>query len=412
MRLAALVLMPFIGACSSNTPGGDLPDPEEIITFSTPLVVQEEAKSSRASLITGVLPQGTEFGVLGYCIPLKLSHSGSFTDADYEAVGGSSTWEVKKNFLTPDVIYKGQLTVEDNGCYYSAPAGGTATPAIWYTSSSPKVAGTNVNTSAFKYTFVAYYPYDGRFTVSPEGEHGIGAPKLTYTVIYGHATDDPHGNGIGSATNRIERHPDITQDAMYAFTRDHVRASGAVDLTFHHIFCGLSVQLNNFSEESPVTVNSVTISGAFYRSATIDFSQPDPTTTVSDDKYWGTFQFLGATGDGANRTPVPVEIPKQSSIIAGATADAPDGTVVFLLPNQNDGEKQFIGTNKVITVDFDYNGNHYTKTIDGFSLGRIPQSGVVYKLNINFLGDHIVLMLTADEIEYWEPGSDNEIIIN
>ena len=398
LHIVAIAAALALASCSGDAP--DAPDTDaNIIAFSRPLVISPDG-DSRANLINSYLPEGQSFGVMGYCIPRRVNNT-----AEFEPTSGSSVWEVKKSLITPDVLNRAELKVAGNGCFYTGTAG------LWYTTSMDPVKGNNVDPSAFSYTFIAYYPYNGRFTVSSEKGNDLGAPSLNYTVVYGSA-DDPHGNGVGSPDNLIERHPDATTDAMYAITTDHVRASGAVDLRFRHIMSGISVQLNNYSETEDITVNSVTLEGGFYRNAKIDFAPSDPEITVGDEKYYGKFQFLETEGTGANRTVKPLTVPKQSALTAGATDAKPDGTVVLLLPNANGGEGKYLGEEKHIKISYTYKGQTIDNIDVRFNLGRVPQAGTNYRLNINFLGDQILLMLTANGIEYWQEGSDNDIIIN
>ena len=401
LHIVALAAALALASCSGDAP--DAPDTDaNIITFSRPLVISPD-DDSRANLINSKLRDGESFGVMGYCIPMRVNNT-----AEFEPTSGSSVWEVKKSLITPDVLNRAELKVAGNGCFYTGTAG------LWYTASHKNVDG-KADPSAFRYTFIAYYPYGGRFEVTSEKGNNLGAPSLKYTVVYGHPTDDPHGNGVGSdttpAADRIERHPDATTDAMYAITTDHVRASGAVDLRFRHIMSGISVQLNNYSETEDITVNSVTLDGGFYSTATISFAPSDPEITVGDEKYYGKFQFLETEGTGANRTVKPLTVPKQSALTAGANLDKPAGTVVLLLPNANGGRGKYLGEDKHITVNYTYKGQELNKVVY-FDLGRVPQAGTNYRLNINFLGDQILLMLTANGIEYWQEGSDNDIIIN
>ncbi|MDE5688334.1 MAG: fimbrillin family protein [Paramuribaculum sp.] len=400
LHIVALSAALALASCSGDAP--DAPDTDATITFCRPLVIDSD-DASRANLINSYLPEGESFGVMGYCIPRHVND----TSLD-EPTSGSSVWEVKKSLVCPDVLDRAELQVEGNGCFYKSTDDKKV--GLWYTKSMLGESATGVDPSAFRYTFVAYYPYDGRFEVSSEKGNDLGAPRLKYTVVYG-SSNDPHGNGVGSSDNRIERHPDATTDAMYAITTDHVRASGAVDLKFRHIMSGLSVQLNNYSEAGAVKVNSVTLNGGFYRDATIDFSPSDPQITVGSDLYYGTFQFLEASGEGVNRIVKSVEVPARSAKTAGATDTKPAGTVVLLLPNITGGPGKYLGTDKHIIVKYTFDGVEYEKTVD-FDLGRMPQAGTNYRLNINFLGDQILLMLTANGIEYWQEGSDNDIIIN
>ena len=385
---AAALLLLALTACTQDIP--DMPAEGDLISFAIPEVVtpNDGKPVSRATLINSKLPLDSEFGVMGYCVPLKGG-----TNAQ-EPSSGSSDWESKKILSTPDVLNRASLRVDEYGCYYS----NDTPPGRWYTDQS----FSGVSAAGFKYTFIAYHPFEGRFAIDTPSSGG--APKFTYTVVYG--SRDENGNkGNGTSNNRIDREPELTIDAMYAQVKDHVRASGAVDLQFHHIMSGFSVQLNNYNE-TDVTVKEVTLDGGFYKTETVDFSTPDPTLTVGDAKYWGTFEFI-RNGDAG------VTIPGGSSLKAGATTEKPDGTIVLLLPNLSASEGNYLGTDKNITVKYEnVNGDSKEVKVENFNLGRIPQPGLNYRLNINFKGDQLLLMFTADEVEYWEEGSDNKIIIN
>lgn len=382
---AAALLLLALTACTQDIP--DMPAEGDLISFAIPEVVtpNDGKPVSRATLINSKLPLKSEFGVMGYCIARNIG------DTSLDAPNsGSSNWEDKKELSRPDVLNQAPLQVDEYGCYYKD----NTKLGKWYTDQSFP----GVSAAGFKYTFIAYHPFGGRFAISTPDNSGIGAPTLTYTVVYGSAD----GQGDGAPDDRIERNPELTTDAMYAQVKDHVRASGAVDLQFHHIMSGFSVQLNNYNE-NPVTVKSVTLDGGFYKTETVDFSTPDPTLTVGSAQYWGTFEFI-RNGDE--------RISERSSLKAGATLEKPDGTIVLLLPNLSASEGNYLGTDKNITVEYEYEGTTKTASVSNFNLGRIPQPGLNYRLNINFIGDQLLLMFTADEVEYWEEGSNNKIIIN
>lgn len=385
---AAALLLLALTACTQDIP--DMPAEGDLISFAIPEVVTpyDGKPASRATLINSKLPLDSKFGVMGYCVARNIG------DTSLDAPNsGSSNWEDKKELSRPDVLNQAPLRVDEYGCYYED----NTKLGRWYTDQSFP----GVSAAGFKYTFIAYHPFEGRFAISTPNNNGIGAPTLTYTVVYGSAD----GQGDGASDNRIEREPELTTDAMYAQVKDHVRASGAVDLQFHHIMSGFSVQLNNYNETN-VTVKRVTLDGGFYKTETVDFSTPDPTLTVGDAKYWGAFEFI-RNGD------VGVTIPGKSSLKAGATTEKPDGTIVLLLPNLFAAEGNYLGTDKNITVEYEnVNGDSKKVRIENFNLGRIPQPGLNYRLNINFIGNQLLLMFTANEVEYWEEGSDNKIIIN
>ena len=129
--------------------------------------------------------------------------------------------------------------------------------------------------------------------------------------------------------------------------------------------------------------------------------------------YSGTFHFIKET-DTADFTVAP-----NSAAIVGATPDNSQGTTLLLLPKldaQAGGATSavpYLGTDKSITITYSYSGQpQKTAQIKNFSLGRIPEQGTCYTINLNFIGNQLLLMFTADDIEYWENGSDNDIIIN
>lgn len=388
--ITASALLGFT-ACSqesSDEPvGGD-----NVIRFQPVVMMGDAVPESRATLLNS-LPVGSSFGVLGYSVPYVV---GSTTDIAWTS--GSSDWEVKKGNVYADVLYCSEVKIDAQGCYYAD----GAHPGVWYDASN--MVGSTVDPSGFKYSFIAYHPYwskqnDGtsRFTVTPANASAKGAPQLTYKMIY---AEKPSSEG-----EKLVRDTEDATDAMVAVVHDHVRASGAVILPFEHILCGLSVQVNNYNHDNAVTIHSLSIDGEFYGQGMINYADADPKMVVSDDnRYWATFNYV--TSD--------MTVPTNSASICGATADKPEGTVALLLPNRNDPNRDsgiHLGSNKKINISYTFAGKDGAKSID-FSLGRVPVPGINYKLNINFIGDQILLMFTADSIEYWEAGSDNNIIIN
>lgn len=360
LQATALALTLF--SCSSAEPEAPAPR-QDIIRFSSPLVVKAQ-DGSRAALVSSALPGGSVFGVYGYCIPLVSNYSSA---TDFDAKGGERGWNAKKNLIVPDVIAGQLLAVDSYGCYYKG------SPGLWYTEQNPVVAASpSADPSAFKYSFIAYYPASDKFTVVGD----VGAPTLSYSVSY-----------------------PCEEDAMYAFVTDHMRERGAVDLTFHHMLSAISVKFNNYSAASDLTINSLTLEGDFYSQATIDFAQPDPAVKVNTATLsHAAFQFVTD----------PLAVPHDAAATASPS---------FLILANSDGTGgTYLGANKIITGSFEFEGQTIDIRIpregDNFDFGRIPKPGVNYTLNINFYGDRIVLMFTADDVEYWQSGSDNNIYIN
>ncbi|MDE6652469.1 MAG: fimbrillin family protein [Paramuribaculum sp.] len=349
----------MFSACEDNAPDSDTGD---IILFSSPAVAVES--SSRAELVQSALPEGSVFSVYGYCIPL-IDNQGGTSDDRFNPTGGEEAWNAKKDLITPDVINGAELKVDRLGCYY------TGTPARWYTPNNPRVRK-EADPVDFKYSFIAFAPSGENFGIT----HPLaGAPTLSYKVSY-----------------------PCEEDAMYSFLTDHKREWGAVDLQFRHILTALSVQFNNYNRDEDIVVNSLELEGDFYTDASIDFSEPDPTVRVNDGALAAaTMQFVSQ----------PVTVAREAS--------AKGQDTFFVLANSHGTESNYLGSSKVLRGSITYKGQtidiRIPKEGSNFNFGRVPLPGVNYTLNINFIGNDIMLMLTADDVEYWESGSDSNTII-
>ncbi len=379
-------------------PGYDSND----ITFATPTIIMDNV-TTRATLMNSIT-HNTVFGVLGYCVPYQLESE----QPNYR--GGTSDWLVKKSLSHADVMYKEPIFYDGAKCVYSENGTAFNEPKHWYTSDETKVT----NTDLFQYTFIAYHPYNHSetsghgFSITPADQKTRGIPKLTYTMPYPASTD---------ITTKLDT--EDAQDVMIATVSDHAPTQGAVQLNFRHLLTGLRLQINNYNptvaddpNANAVTVHSLSIDGNFYRIGNVDFTPADPTLTVTDDKYTGTFPFIKREGQ-------PLTVSPNSAAVVGVSDSKPQGTTLLLLPKLNakaEGSTSavpYLGTDKNIHITYSYHGQaERTKTIRNFSLGRIPEQGTCYTINLNFIGDQLLLMFTADDIEYWENGSDNDIIIN
>lgn len=391
----------LLTACSAaDDPTPSVEYGADVISFGAPRMTMD-AHGTRAALMNAVTPN-TVFGVLGYCVPYQLGSD----VPDYR--GGNSDWLTKKALSHADVMYREPLFYDGVKCVYSSDGVQFNRPKRWYT---PDRAG-GVETGRFLYSFVAYHPFGtlaqgGGFSVAPADDVTRGIPKLGYTMPYA-AGGDLDGTMLD---------PDASADAMIATCFDHSASQGAVQFEFRHLLTGLRLQINNYnavqegSDANTVTIHSLTLKGSFYRTAEIDFSPADPVMTVGNETFSGTFRFIG---DGGEERFAP-----NSARVVGSTPDNEQGTVLLLLPKFDasaDGATSavpYLGTQKTITVEYSYEGGErVTKEIRNFSLGRIPEQGTCYTINLNFIGDQLLLMFTADAIEYWEEGSDNVIIIN
>lgn len=393
LPLALLAI--FASACSSSDEG-IVPDKysDDVIRFATPTIVMEAPETPTRAALMNSVEENTTFGVLGYCVPYELENDKS----DFR--GGISDWLTKKALSHADVMYKEPIYYDGEKCVYRNHAADHSLPKRWYTLNETN--GEPVG--RFLYTFIAYHPFEqangGGFDVTPTNKDTRGIPKLTYTM--------PYAAG-GALTDRLDI--DAAKDVMMAMEFDRTASQGAVPFKFKHVLSGLNLQINNYNLQKEVIIHDLSISGHFYRKAEIDFAPADPTMSVTDDMYSGTFHFL----EGANET-----IPADSYKVIGETENNARGTAILLLPKFDpktlgDGTSSlpYLGTEKTITITYSYPGEApLTKEIKNFSLGRKPVQGTCYTLNLNFIGSELLLMFTADSIEYWEAGSDNQIIIN
>lgn len=395
--LSFALLAMFTAACSSmDDENKILPNEygDDVIRFAAPVIdMSVSTTPTRATLMNTITPE-TTFGVLGYCVPYQLGENNQ--TPDYRA--GISDWLTKKELAHADIMYKEPIFYDGEKCVYANHETDLSLPKRWYT----PTAEHNEPTGRFLYTFIAYHPFkqtDGGFTVTPTDAITKGTPKLHYTMPY------PSSNNLTAPLDI-----NAAQDVMWATVFDHSSTQGAVTLAFKHLLTGLRFQINNFNTKKAVTIHELAIEGRFYRVAEIDFKPADPTMSVTDDRYAGTFHFLQGK---------KVEIAANTTQVIGANTPEDQGTAILLLPKfdakapSGTSSVPYLGSDKSIIITYSYPGEpQKTKRIENFSLGRIPAQGTCYTLNLNFIGSEILLMFTADSIEYWEAGSDNEIIIN
>lgn len=391
-RIPAYLLLALLAAgCSQSASDipGELGAP---IEFAAPVVVVGAAGMSRAQMLD-VLPEGGVFGVLGYCVPVTTLTGGdgaaSSTSPAYP--DGALTWAEKKASVTADVMYDQPIKFDGTKCVYRDADDKYYEPARWYTSTT--TAPNDPDT--YRYTFIAYHPYgEGYFTLP--AEDAVGAPKIRFTM--------PFGSGEETAA---PLDPDIVHDAMMATVTDHMRTQGTVALRFTHMLCGLRFQINNYNTSDPVTIHSVTLSGSFYRSGTVDYTPEEPTLTVDpDDTYTGTFTI--ASGDQT--------VPANSSAVIGLSDTQPRGTAVLLLPDGSASEGTYLGRGKRLTIEYFFQSKEkQTWVLDDFTIGRRPVQGDLYTVNLSFIGRQLAVTFnSAADGDTWtvDPDYDGDITIN
>lgn len=371
------------GCSDDNTTQPTVNDPS-VIAFNAPAVSVEAitqkgaVKSASRSTLLHAFPQGESFNVLGYCIPRKV---GITAEADRSQA--SERWANKADFSVADVFYNTPVSVSGATATYSG------TLKQWYTTTD------NNDAANFRYSFMAYYP-TGCFTVSPADANTVGAPVFTFTV----------------PTEAYSDHT-LMPDAMIAANFNHRQADGKVDLTFRHLLTAFRFRINNYDTEQ-LKIESVALSGQFYRSSTFSFATEavsQTTPQLQSNSYQGNFQIISATDN--------FQVAGGGSKMLGTAADGTDGTSLLLLTNPaatpeavDTGTDYFIGNNKILAITYSIGADTPVTVNVPFQLTYKTAPAHRYTVNLNFVGDKFVLTFLADNNENWEDGSDNDITIN
>lgn len=371
----SLVAVVALCSCESHD-DGVTPDGQTVIMFGRPAVTSGGFGRSRSGMLNA-FPSGAQFKVYGYCIPYMA------TGTQPDPNGAKSPWVDKALLAHADVFYGKTVTVNgDVTDYFGLKA--------WYSEADYP------GSSRFLYSFMAHYPAEGYFDVTPASDTGKGAPSFRFTM--------PFSGGDNNTLLKTENVP----DAMVASRFDHRRAGGKVNFVFSHIMTALRFRINNHNSE-PLVITGARMSGRFYRTATFDFSTDEMKTSVgklgdNDDCYRGYFNLLEGT-----------------QTVTGNGSDmlgTGDGTTVLLIPNTNvdpsstGGNQYAIGDDKVITVNYRLgDGEPKEFSVSGFKFSHRPDGGKRYTVSLNFVGEKFVLVFTADNDHNWENGSDNDLTI-
>lgn len=375
---------------------------DDIIEFDVPSVMLGAPEELSRAQRLDVLPANEVFGVSGYCVPLT---GGDDPTLDYNAAG--SYWAAKNSRSIADVMWNQPIKFDGTKCVYRDAEETYYHPAHWYTTAGD----THADPADFRYTFIAWHPWEGGY-FTPAEKGAVGVPEIGFTMPF-----EPGDNGDNLDPTKVK-------DAMVALTVDRLRNvdnTGTVPLRFRHILCGLRFQINNFNTSQEVTIDSLTLTGSFYRSATISFAGNTPVVVIKgdekapsgdeggdgeeeagddtpgideEDMYSGTFRFL--TED--------VTVSPNSAIIAGADPGkeaAADGVAVLLLPHfEGETDRSYLGRNKKIYIKYIFEGKEGEKTID-FTLNRRPVAGTLYTVNLNFVGHQLMVTFTDDANHSW-----------
>lgn len=386
MKYTLPTLLSVAVLCGCTKTGGEsLYSPAQRIMFHAPLMTVETK-----STLKDALAAGDAFGVIGYCIPYSVGTSA------LDPSGATSNWSTKRNLCPPNVFYGQKVTVAGNGCEYDFhnPTGtGNNNPKYWYRwdANDGRGYGLDDNPDAnatseadnYRYSFFAYYPYEGAFTIqSPASAGEAGAPRLLFTM-------PQTGNNVSNSIDHAQT-PDAMVSVLY-----NARSGDNLQFSMSHILTGLGFEVNNFSE-SDLEIHKITLSGSFYKQIDIDFTSDVVAYTFPDSRYTGTYTIF----DGSMELPAPVEGEAVTS------SESPIGGEHILLISGKESSYfgDGIGENEVrVNIDYTFNGTrkavYYTRP-GTFT----PRPGVKYTAQLNFVGDAFVLQFVVDNGDMWEDG--------
>lgn len=375
--------MLFLAGCSKEK-GSEPALGDGYIHFGVPVVTVETRATE--GFIDGKLPGGASFGVLGYCLAYN---PGTMT---YNANSGTSLWRIKSKLCPPSVFYRQEVTMDATGDYATYD-----NPKRWYTDGANAELG-NVelsNTDEYQYTFFAYYPFEGGFTVVPEDAGTAGAPVITYSMPY-------DGNA-----GEVEDFDMRTPDPMLAVTYNVQRDRRMVDFNFFHITTGLGFQVNNYSQVGETVVDegdegvnlviySIKLKGTFFRSVTANMAGAAVEISYDrGDTYTATY-VLYDNPDGT-------VVPWQQDGSEGSISLEPEKYVRLLSGNEADG---IFGPENDIQVLVEYQlGNNEGKVEEiNRPASFVPSPGTRYTAQLNWVNNAFVLIMQPDNGDMWEDG--------
>lgn len=350
-----------ITACSKDD--FQIEKSEDFIEFGIPGAELEGA--SRRSTPINVLPEGSSFGVFGYCLAQKAPNDATLVESS-----GALPWQNKKNLIKPTLFYQKEVTYSANGCSYT-------NPEPWY------------KPADYQYAFFAYYPFKPESGFSMiSNENTFGAPSIKFTM--------PVGDAAVTEEYDLDQHE--IPDAMVAQEIDVTRGSGVVPLQFYHILAGLNFQINNYNKdpEDPGTgieliVHSVKLQGTFYKSIVINFDKGYD--YPSDETYQGTYSLVNS----------------ELSIPAGTSINEIGDRTLLLVSNisQTGKENGYFGNIEVV-IEYTFGGAWKSQS---FSRPEnfMPAGGTIYTAQLNFIGNAFVLNFVVDNNYQWEDGGDSNI---
>lgn len=385
-----------------------LVSPSSHIEFNASTISVESRLAETDGQMRNVFKPHDSFGVFGYCVPLHLGDN-SF---DYSA--GSSFWISKMQNAVPDVFLNQRVTLTEGGSWQydfsqkdEEPT--TYQPKYWYAlnrDTEGKEQQGIPDAKNYRYDFFAYYPYDNTNTIfqwiKPASGTDRGAPQVKISV-------PQDGTSIANSKLDLTKTPDAMLGVIHNFLPE---VNARVSFSFNHIFTALGFEVNNFSE-SDLKVHSVTLSGTFYKSVSVDFTNGSYTYNA-DDTYTGTYVLFDESRDGelllratnqettVTSSPSPIGGNYVRLLSGGFSGNNYLGPII---PTVNETD-QLANIRVNITYTFGNNG----RTTQSFTRPGtfLPQAGTQYTSQLNFVGNAFVLQFVVDNGESWENGESDD----
>lgn len=365
-HIVCLFLVATLVSCANEDMEWLSADPANYIMFGQPSV----SASTRAALQS--FPDGGQFQVLGYLKSYKFTSTGvDPTQFDDNSI--TTPWTTKGS-VTPPSVWGSDAVVNQTGTTVTYHQGGYCT----YDNLTPWNEVENA-----LYSFFYYYPASGSFSVSFDKIGGdgsdaiVGIPTLAFTMPF---TDGD------VATERVM---DNIPDAMYGFSENVTRSNGTVNPQFNHLLAGLKMRINNYNTMHNVTVTSLRVYGnGFRRNMTLN---NDFTTTVGSETFGGSFQFV----DDA------VTVEKVENAV-DATGNFYEIDKTLLLIPYTSSSGIYFGEDIKVEISYSFVSGDKTATND-LAFGLNVEAGTIYTLQLNFVGDDLVLDFYAEQ--QWEDGN-------
>lgn len=376
--LSILTVGVLMAACSNELPDSPQTNNSTYINFGVPTTTVVDSRTTEtlpegvtqgSTLLNSIVPN-TSFGVLGYC---RAYQPGT---TNIQLSSALAPWSAKRNNVFPEIFYKQEVTYNGSLCKYEY----TETPGHprkWLSSAD----GGNEDPNLFQYTFFSYYPTDQFEVLKPTNKTEVSAPIIKYSM--------PFTNQDTIKVLEQKDVKDVMLDAVY-----NAKKGSKVQFDFTHMLTALSFTVNNYSDNTPLTVYKIELSGEFWKSITVDLTQASASYSF-EDSYKGRFViYESATG---------IDLPSDNANFKPAFADQ----YMLLISGQNTG-LGYLGKAKVsITYKF---GKEDKKTA-WFTRPAtfVPRPGTMYQAQLNFVGNAFVLQFVTANNDNWEDGSDSDL---